>query len=68
MENLKDLKYYQDLTFQTLDKLIQEECRKGNSKLYLSQYCVGEKMAIYLKEKGFDYFKSEYTNIKILSW
>jgi len=52
---MKDITRYQNLTFETLHKLIEDECKKGNSRIDLCKYKVGQKMQLFLEEKGFDY-------------
>lgn len=65
---MEDIKVYQDLTFEVLDKLIMAECSKGNSKLDLSEYKIGVKMQEYLKQKGFDVFVGQHSSYKSISW
>ena len=65
---MEDIKHYQDLTFEVLDKLIKEECKKGNSKLFLIRYHMGEKMKKYLKNKGFMVYLSIYGTYHCIEW
>ena len=51
--NLKDIKEYQELTFKQLNKLMEEECIRGSSKLCITKTCLGEPMKKILRDKGF---------------
>ena len=67
MDTSKDAKYYQELTYDALGKILEEEARKGNSKWYCSRYNIGNSMVKFLQDKGFsiNYLGDTYQNI---SW
>jgi len=68
LTGVKTVSKYQDLTFEALDKFIENECSKGNSKLTLSKtgHSMGTKMIAYLVKKGFEVY-TDNTLIQI-SW
>lgn len=71
MENLKDIKYFQELTFKRLNELMEEESKRGNSVLYMSEYTIGDEMAKYLSKRGFLVYrcnKSHKTSSNYISW
>jgi len=51
-EGLEDIKTYQNLTFNVLDKEMKERCNAGYSRLYIN-YSLSEGMTKYLRQKGF---------------
>ena len=65
---MKDIKYYQDLTFEVLDKLIKEQCKRGQSRLYLTNYYLGTEMKQYLENKGFFVYTSVCSEYKYIEW
>lgn len=52
MCNVKDAKYYQELTYEALGKIL-EEARKGQSTWYCEKYRIGAGMKNFLERKGF---------------
>lgn len=63
---METIKVYQELTFEVLDKLIREECKKGNSRLNLKGHSMSYNMLKFLENKGFNYSEGRYS--KHLSW
>jgi hypothetical protein len=67
MDDIKNAKYYQELTFEALSKYIETEARKGFSKWYLpSGMYMGEQMVSVLKNKGFVVYQCGSTTY--ISW
>lgn len=67
MCEIKNVKYYQELTYEALSKSIESEARKGCSKWYLPNgMYMGEKMIQYLKDKGFNVLVG--SNFSYISW
>jgi len=64
---VKNAKYYQELTYNALGKILEEEACKGNSKWFCSRYHIGQSMIKFLQDKGFsvNYVGDTYQNI---SW
>jgi len=67
MDDIKNAKHFQELTFETLSKYIESEAKKGNSKWYIPNgMSMGEQMADVLREKGFAVYIGN--NISSISW
>ena len=70
--DIKDVSYYQALTFNKLSSFMETEANKGNSKLLLDlvYYNVGDLMKDVLRKKGFNVSTSSTSraNYVVISW
>ncbi len=51
-DNIKDAEYFRNMTYEQLIKLIEIECKKGKSYIYLSTG-IGSGFQKFLEDKGF---------------
>ena len=63
---VKNARYYQEITFRKLHQLMEYEAQKGNSRFSTTSLAFGESMIDYLRSKGIKYSKSGSWDI--LSW
>ena len=64
--NIKNVKHYQEITFEALSKLIEEEAKKAKSRLVFPSFPLGKPMIETLKSKGFKVY--EGMNSQTIEW
>ena len=65
---VRNARYYQEITFRKLHKLILAEAEKGNSKFMINSLSFGDSMINYLKNKGFKHSYGMSSSWHVLSW
>ncbi len=65
---VRNARYYQEVTFRKLHELILKEAEKGNSKFMTNSLSFGDSMINYLKNKGFKHNYGVNSSWHVLSW